>query len=167
MSRAVSRSMSRIVTGELEGFFEMLAAERGVAANTLAAYRRDLAHLSAFLARPLAAAGSDDLRAYLAALQRAGTSRATTARRLSAMRQFFRFLAAEGGRADDPTAVLESPRAGRRLPKLLSEQQPTCNIEILGKGIVRYYTVKQNCGFCKLFGYYNCMTLLPTLIQRR
>ena len=107
-----------------EGFFEMLAAERGVAANTLAAYRRDLAHLAAFLARrhrSLAAAEGDDLRAYLVALRDAGAGRATTARRLSAMRQFFRFLNAEGARADDPTAVLESPRAVRPLPKVLSE----------------------------------------------
>ncbi|MCY4192246.1 MAG: site-specific integrase, partial [Rhodospirillaceae bacterium] len=68
-------------------------------------------------------ARSADLRAYLAALDTAGMAPRTAARRLSAMRQFYRFLHAEGLREDDPTAVLESPKQGRSLPKVLTEEE--------------------------------------------
>src|SRR3546814_7680312 len=98
----------------------MLAAERGAAANTIAAYRRDLEDAVAFFAnRGLAetAASADDLRDYLARLNRAGMAPTTTARRLSALRQFYRFLFAEGVRLDDPTGVIDSPRRGRTLPR--------------------------------------------------
>src|SRR3546814_19413934 len=82
----------------------MLAAERGAAANTIAAYRRDLEDAVAFFAnRGLAetAASADDLRDYLARLNRAGMAPTTTARRLSALRQFYRFLFAAGVRLDE------------------------------------------------------------------
>ncbi|WP_275406503.1 site-specific tyrosine recombinase XerD [Rhodoligotrophos defluvii] len=110
----------------IESFLEMLSAERGAAENTLDAYARDLGDYRGFLVerrRTIADAGSDDLRAYLGALEAAGLSATTAARRLSALRQFHRFLYAEGIRADDPTAVLESPRPRRALPKVLSVQQ--------------------------------------------
>jgi integrase/recombinase XerD len=103
-------------------FLDMLAAERGAAANTLAAYRRDLADYCAFLAerrsRPLAA-GSELVRAYLGELARRGFAGTSAARRLSSIRQFHKFLYAEGRRADDPTLLVEGPRAGRSLPKIL------------------------------------------------
>ncbi|MFX8817170.1 site-specific integrase, partial [Acinetobacter baumannii] len=79
----------------VENFLEMLAAERGAAANTLEAYRRDLADLVAFLAgrqARVAGARRDDLRAYLAELLARGLSPATGARRLSAIKQLYRFL---------------------------------------------------------------------------
>ena len=101
----------------------MLAAERGGARNTLAAYARDLADLSAFLAdagRSIADASTDDLRDYLGALGKRGFAAASVARRLSAMRQLYRFLYAEGRRADDPAAIIEGPKRGRTLPKVLS-----------------------------------------------
>lgn len=104
----------------------MMAAERGAARNTLAAYRRDLTHLGAFLTprgRSPANADGDDLRAYLAALRRAAMTPRTAARRLSVLRQFFGFLLAENIRADDPSAGLDSPRLGRPLPKYLSEDE--------------------------------------------
>ena len=107
-------------------FEEMLRAERGASDNTVLAYRRDLRHLAAFLAGrglSLDGAGPDDLRSYMIALERAGMAPRTAARRLSAMRQFFRFLHAEDLRDDDPTATLEAPRRGRPLPRLLSEAQ--------------------------------------------
>jgi integrase/recombinase XerD len=105
-----------------EAFLEMLAAERGAAALTLDAYGRDLADFAEFLApRPIAQADESDLRRYLARLDAAGLSPRTAARRLSALRQFHKFLLGDGARADDPTAALDSPRQGRRLPKLLSE----------------------------------------------
>ena len=107
-------------------FEEMLRAERGASDNTVQAYRSDLAHLAAFLeggGRSLDTADSTGLRNYLAALDRAGMAPRTAARRLSAMRQFYRFLHAENRREDDPTLTLDSPKRGRRLPRLLSEEE--------------------------------------------
>jgi len=104
-------------------FLEMLAAERGAAANTLAAYERDLADFSEHLTaarRDLAAATTDDVRRYLHRLEKRGLAAASSARRLSAIRQFYRFLCAEGHRRDDPAAILEGPRRGRAVPKVLS-----------------------------------------------
>src|SRR5262245_53880223 len=104
-------------------FLDMLAAERGAALNTLAAYRRDLDDFAAFLAhagRRVADASSDDLRAYLGNLTERGFKATSLARRLSAIRQLYRFLYAEGHRKDDPAAVLEGPRRGQPLPKILS-----------------------------------------------
>jgi integrase/recombinase XerD len=104
-------------------FLDMVAAERGGAPNTLAAYRRDLADLVAYLTsrrRTVATAVTADLRAYLGELARRGLAAASVARRLSAIRQFYRFLYAEGHRRDDPSAILEGPKRGRPLPKILS-----------------------------------------------
>ena len=104
----------------------MLAAERGASLNTLQAYGRDLDRFAAFAARrglaPEAADG-EALRAFAAAESRAGLSPRTTARRLSTLRGFHRFLFLEGVRTDDPGAALESPRQGRPLPKVLSEAE--------------------------------------------
>jgi len=108
----------------VEAFLEMLAAERGASANTLAAYNRDLAQCAAFLARrkrALHEATGDDLADFLADMARAGMAPRTSARRLSALRQFFRFLAGEGVREVDPTSTLDGPRRGRTLPKILDE----------------------------------------------
>ena len=106
-----------------DAFLDMLAAERGAAANTLAAYRRDLVDYGDFLAGrrsgPLAA-DSDLARAYLGDLERRGFAATSAARRLSSIRQFHKFLYAEGRRGDDPTLLLEGPRSGRSLPKILS-----------------------------------------------
>jgi integrase/recombinase XerD len=104
-------------------YLDMLAAERGAGPNTLAAYGRDLADFTAYLAeagRSVATAATDDLRAYLSTLARRGLSAATVARRLSAIRQLYRFLYAEGQRKDDPAAVLEGPKRARALPKTLT-----------------------------------------------
>jgi integrase/recombinase XerD len=101
----------------------MLAAERGAAANTIEAYRRDLDHLTAGLraaGRTLANAGADDLRRYLTALRAEGLAAASQARRLSSLRQFYRFLYAEGHRGDDPAATLVGPKRRRPLPKVLT-----------------------------------------------
>lgn len=108
----------------IEAFLEMLVAERGVTPNTQDAYRGDLGDFADFLEtrdRPIAEARSEDVRAFLASLGRAGMAPRTVARKLSAIRQFHRFLVTEGIRADDPTAVIETPRQGRKLPKYLSE----------------------------------------------
>ena len=104
-------------------FLDMLAAERGASANTLAAYVRDLDGLLAHLksrGRDLLNATTDDLRGHLASLSESGFKASSVARHLSAMRQLFKFLYAEGHRGDDPAAVLEGPKRGRALPKVLS-----------------------------------------------
>ena len=107
----------------VELFLDMLAAERGAGANTLAAYRNDLANLSGHLraaGRNIADADTDDLRGFLGNLAERGFKASSLARRLSAVRQLYRFLYAEGKRSDDPAAVLEGPKRGRALPKVLS-----------------------------------------------
>jgi integrase/recombinase XerD len=110
-------------SSELPLFLDMLTAERGAARHTIDAYTRDLSEFLAHLAAkgPTAAdATSDHLRAYLAALARKGLAPTSRARKLSAIRQFFRFLLAEGMRADDPSSAIDSPKLGRPLPKILS-----------------------------------------------
>ena len=107
----------------LDGFLEMLSAERGAAQNTLLAYRRDLEDYGAFLSRRGIAAeraGSTDIRDYLAELTAAGASRATASRRLSAIRQFHKYLLGEAISRDNPVATIESPKLHRSLPKSLS-----------------------------------------------
>ncbi|MFI4999387.1 MAG: site-specific tyrosine recombinase XerD, partial [Reyranellales bacterium] len=110
-------------TREVEAFLEMLQAERGASRNTLAAYGGDLDHLHAFLARRKrkpATADAEALRAYLKSLDYLGMTPRTVARRLSVIRQFFRFLLAERLREDDPASALDAPKLGRPLPKVLS-----------------------------------------------
>ena len=107
----------------VELFLDMLAAERGAGKNTLDAYRNDLADLAAHLraaGRTIAGADTDDLRGFLGSLAERGFKASSLARRLSAVRQLYRFLYAEGKRGDDPAAVLEGPKRGRNVPKVLS-----------------------------------------------
>ena len=108
----------------IELFLDMLAAERGASANTLDAYRRDLTNFSADLAGSgVATADSEALRAHLGRLGQRGLATASVARRLSAIRQLYRFLYSEGHRGDDPAAAIEGPKRGRSLPKVLSIKQ--------------------------------------------
>lgn len=106
----------------LDAFLEMLAAERGAARNTIDAYTRDLQDVRDFIAgrgETLAEASAESIQAYLARLAAEGRAPRTAARRLSAIRQFHRFLYADGRRSDDPTSRIDSPRLGRPLPKVL------------------------------------------------
>lgn len=107
----------------IEAFLEMMSAERGAAHNTLEAYRRDLADYVGFLAsqqvQPTTAGRAQVVR-YLSSLSAQGLAASTSARHLSAIRQFHRFLCAEGLRPDDPTRIVGSPQARRPLPKVLS-----------------------------------------------
>lgn len=110
----------------VEIFLEAMMAERGAAANTVSAYRRDLGeYLAALSGRGAApeAAARADIEAYLAGLDDLGLAPATRARRLSAVRQFHRFLYEDGWRGDDPSARLSGPRKARRLPKTLSPDE--------------------------------------------
>ncbi len=104
----------------------MLAAERGAAPLTLAAYKNDLSNLAVFLTASdveLAASDREKLHAYLASPDTVRLRPRTLARRISAMRQFYKFLLLEGVRQDDPTTELDTPRLGRPLPKILSETE--------------------------------------------
>ncbi|MEN3792481.1 site-specific tyrosine recombinase XerD [Fulvimarina sp. MAC3] len=109
----------------IEAFLEMMAVERGAADNTLQAYSRDLDAARGFL-RPhggFMRADSDAIRAYLNDLSAQGLSEATRSRRLSALRQLYRFLYTEGRRGDDPTGPIEGARKKRPLPKIMSEDE--------------------------------------------
>jgi integrase/recombinase XerD len=107
----------------VESFLEALAAERGAARNTLAAYARDLCDFALWLGAAGASfAGADraTIEAYLEELAGRGLSAATRARRLSAIRQFYRFAFSEGWRTDDPGAGIAGPAKARPLPKTLT-----------------------------------------------
>jgi len=104
----------------VEAFLDMMSAERGASANTLAAYRRDLTEFAGHA--DLAGAGREDIRGFLAALTAGGVAASSQMRKLSALRQFYGFLYGEGMRRDDPTDAIAAPRAGRPLPKILGTQ---------------------------------------------
>jgi integrase/recombinase XerD len=107
-------------------FLEAIAAESGAARNTLLAYGRDLRHAGEWLAArgsDLGGAGRDAVEGYLIALDAAGMSRATRARRLSALKRFFRFALDEGWRGDHPALRIDGPGRALRLPGTLSEDE--------------------------------------------
>lgn len=107
----------------IEAFLEMMSAERGAAENTLSSYRRDLEDASEAIGGGLAGAAAADIRAYLDDIAARGFAPTSQARKLSAIRQFFKFLYAEGLRGDDPTGTLDSPKKGRPLPKTMTEAE--------------------------------------------
>lgn len=126
----------------VDSFLDMLTTERGAALNTRHAYWRDLAdvslHLRAKRNTDVDKATTEDLKAYLKDLSEKthskGASKSkiavrTVARRLSALRQFYRFLVSEEVRQDDPTTTIESPKQGRTLPKTLSEAEVSALIK--------------------------------------
>ena len=101
-----------------------MAAERGASNNTCQAYQRDIADFSEWMSqrgRSVEAATSDDIRGFLSALADRQLAASSSARKLSTLRQFFGFLQGDGHRSDNPTAIVDSPRQGRSLPKVLSE----------------------------------------------
>ncbi|MBV9740539.1 MAG: site-specific tyrosine recombinase XerD [Hyphomicrobiales bacterium] len=107
----------------LVDFLAMLSAARGSAKNSLVAYERDIEDYLVFLNGRGAdemSATSADIRAFLARLTERGFKPSSSARRLSALRQFHGFLRTEGMRSDDPSAMISGPKLGRALPKTLS-----------------------------------------------
>jgi integrase/recombinase XerD len=104
----------------IEAFLEMLSAERGARANTLEAYGRDLADAREHVKGALAGADAAMIEAYVAGHAKRGLAATTTRRRISALKQFYRFLLQENLRADDPTTRLDAPKRARGLPKTLS-----------------------------------------------
>ena len=130
----------------VDSFLDMLTTERGAALNTRHAYWRDLAAVSLFLrnskSKEIDVATTDDLKAYLQDLSNKihvkGQNKnqiavRTVARRLSALRQFYRYLVSENMRADDPTSGIESPKQTRTLPKTLSESEVDTLIKVAGE----------------------------------
>jgi integrase/recombinase XerD len=105
------------VSAATQAFLAMMAAQRGAAANTLAAYARDLAGAEAAIG-DLSLAPRDAVASL--ALEWAGLAPSSAARKASALRQFFGFALDEGWRSDDPSGALPSPRLRRPLPKVLS-----------------------------------------------
>lgn len=114
----VSAARAAVPAPHAELFLDMLEVERGAAANTVEAYRRDLADADTAVGG-LAKADGDAIARYMRGLTKRGMAARTAARRLSCLRQYFGFLVGEGLRADDPCAAVDSPMAGRRLPKIL------------------------------------------------
>jgi integrase/recombinase XerD len=124
---------------ELVGRFkEMLSAERGAADNTLQAYGRDLDDFLAFLSarrQPLVAAAPADISAYLRAVAEGGLAPASRARRLSAIRQLFKFLVAEGYIPEDPASAFAGPKRARRLPRTLSAAEVDRLLDTARRGV--------------------------------
>ncbi len=117
---------------QIDLFLDMIAAERGASRNTIDAYRRDLVDYAGFLRKNGATPADVDtaaIRQYLSDLQKRGFEAASSARRLSSIRQLHRFLVAENMRGDDPAAILEGPRRAPSAPKILSVDQVDALIE--------------------------------------
>ena len=106
----------------IDAFLEMISAERGAALNTIDAYRRDLEDASRFLAGRLCDAEHEDLSKFLSSLSKNGMATSTSARKLSALRRFFRFLFEEGERREDPTSLIDTPKTQRGVPDVLSRE---------------------------------------------
>lgn len=115
----------------VEAFLDMMSAERGAGANTLAAYRRDLLDFAGH-ADP-AKASREQVRSFLTGLSASGMAASTQARKLSALRQFYGFLYGEGIRSDDPTQTIAAPQARRPLPKILSGNDLEAMLAIAGE----------------------------------
>ena len=119
----------------VDEFLQSLRVEAGASPLTVSAYRRDLRRLAAFLARrhrSLETARPDDLVAHLGSLQARGLGPRTRARQIAAIRGLYRFARAAGRLADDPGALLESPRMPRRLPRALSRADAQALVEAPG-----------------------------------
>jgi len=110
----------------IEQFTDAMWMERGLSRNTLSAYRNDLSGLACWLlkqGRTLVTAQRQDLLAYLSERVNDGAKPRTTARLLSSMRRFYRYLIREGLLHEDPSVRIDTPRIGRPLPDTLSESE--------------------------------------------
>jgi integrase/recombinase XerD len=119
------------MSGAVNSFLNFCRVEKGLAVNSLAAYRRDLERFQRFLSKtPAQQAGAEDVRAYLDSLYAAGLSARSVARHLTTLRNFFHFLLAEGIIPVDPTALLPLPRTWSAIPKFLNLQEIDCLLEV-------------------------------------
>jgi len=122
MSGSISPKDFRLI----DAFLEMMSAERGAARNTLEAYGRDLNDYGEFLAAKSVSftnVSSDQIRRYIAGLNAQGFAVTTVQRRISAVRQIHQFLFAENLSNENPADIIESPKASRSLPKVMSHQE--------------------------------------------
>ncbi|GGB95141.1 tyrosine recombinase XerD [Cellulomonas carbonis] len=131
------------LTAEVGAYLDHLAVERGLAGNTLAAYRRDLTRYVAFLARrgrtSAAQVTQDDVQDFVTALRTGDAERrplaaASTARVVAAVHGWHRFCALEGVAADDPARDVRPPALPRRLPKAISTDDVDRLIRAAGEG---------------------------------
>lgn len=126
ISHEVVTSLRRPPVPELRAFIEYLRVEKGLAANSVVAYQRDLTEFSGFMqkrGRSLGEARRDDLRNYLAALYQRGLAARSVARHLVSLRNLFRFLVKEGMIRQDPTRDIDAPHVGQSLPKHLTTDE--------------------------------------------
>lgn len=129
-SRAESRTTSlpahAPLASEFEAFLNYARVEKGLAANSIVSYRRDLADFEGFLHRQaigLKKVRREDIRGFLASLYQRGLSARSVARHLVSVRSVFRFLLREGKLNADPTAEIDAPRIGQSLPKYLTADE--------------------------------------------
>jgi len=114
----------------------MMSAERAASENTLGAYRRDLSDWDASFARTkkdILSAGTGHIEGVLSVWAKTGLAASTTARKLSALKQFYLFAQIEGLREDNPAHLLKGPKQGRPLPKVLSESDVDLLFDALGR----------------------------------
>ena len=105
-------------------WLETISVEAGIARNTMAAYKSDIEEMAKYLAgKELVDAEKGDIQGFLRELTQKGLKSSSQARKLSALRQFYRFLMQEGVRKDDPTQIIEAPKMQRPLPKTLSQKE--------------------------------------------
>ncbi len=128
-----------LTTRLISRFLEMMSAERGAAQNSILAYGRDLEDYSAFLAtrqKDPKTASSDDVRAYLADLEVRGMARTSTARKLSAIKQFHLFLQGEGQADQNPAVTVEGPKKHDNIPKIIQQNDVQQLLEAAAQNIV-------------------------------
>lgn len=110
----------------IKSFLEYLLVEKGLSANTLEAYRRDISRLNKYLTakkiEQMADVTKDTLAAYLYYLKKEGQSPSTVAREIASIRSFFRYLCLDGVLEKDPSITLENPRLPKKLPQVLTEE---------------------------------------------
>jgi integrase/recombinase XerD len=135
-------------------FLEMMSAERGAAKNSILAYGRDLEDYAAFLAaqsKDVKQAASDDVRSYLADLESRGMARSSTARKLSAVKQFHLFMQGEGLAAENPATIVEGPKKHVVLPKIMVAEDveklllATADAVIAAKPAERFRAMRLQC----------------------
>ncbi|MDE5662417.1 MAG: tyrosine recombinase XerD [Muribaculaceae bacterium] len=125
MTASQHPDLTRRLNDFLPDFNHWLKLERGLSANTVDGYTRDLHHLTEFLEdeEPAAEVTTDMLHAFLASLHDLGLAPSSQARVVAALRSFFRYLVDEQVIATDPTTLLESPKVGRMLPDVLTVEE--------------------------------------------
>lgn len=129
---------------KIDAFLEMMQAERGSSSNTIAAYQRDLTHFKMYLEethQDMLTLNGEHLRGYLTYLRAKKISPRTQGRRLSAIREFYRFAYSEGWIKENPTDYVEMPKMPHALPKYLTEEEVKELIDYAYSESRRLYTL--------------------------